>query len=74
MIDQDLVRRRRQWAEFNEWERSVLPPQRTPAACVADVGALREWFSSETNAVDPDPEKLGIQRMRAVLARLLVPR
>lgn len=52
----------------------MLPPERTPAACVADVGALYEWFSSETKSVDPDPEKLGIQRMRAALARLSVPR
>ncbi len=74
MIDKDLAARGRQWARFNEWERSAPLPERTPAACVADVGALYQWFSAGTKSVDPDPEKLGIQSMRAALARLTVPR
>ena len=74
MTGEDLAARGRQWAAFNEWERSAPPPERTPAACVADVGALYEWFSPGTKSVDPDPEKLGIQSMRAALARLTVPR
>jgi hypothetical protein len=74
MTGEDLAARGRQWAQFNEWERSALPPERTPAACVADVGALYEWFSCDTKSVDPDPEKLGIQSMRAALARLRAPR
>jgi len=74
MTGEDLAARGRQWAAFNEWERSAPPAERTPAACVADVGALYAWFSSDTKSVDPDPEKLGIQAMRAALARLTVPR
>ena len=72
MIDKDLAARGRQWAQFNQWERSAPLLERTPAACVADVGALYEWFSRDTKSIDPDPEKLSIQSMRAALARLCV--
>jgi len=70
VIAVDFAERRRQWAEYNAWERSAPPTERAAAACVADVGTLYEWFSSDTRAADPDPEKLGVQRMRAALARL----
>ncbi len=73
-MDQDLATRRRQWLRFNEWERSAPSPAREPAACVADVGTLYDWFSIESKSVDPDPEKLGIQLLRAALARLPVRR
>ena len=62
--------RGRQWAAFHRWEAEQVPVERTPAAILADIGAIREWLPREARLVDPDTEKLGIQKMRRGLARL----
>jgi hypothetical protein len=62
--------RRRQWAAFHRWEAEQTPAERPPAAILADIGAIREWLPREARLADPDPEKLGVQRMRRALARL----
>ena len=61
---------RRRMEIFNEWEASHPPMERSSAAIIADLGFLLRWVSSEERLHDPDPEKLGIQRMRAGLAHL----
>jgi hypothetical protein len=55
-------------AAFNRWEAGQSPEERSPAAILADLGFLLSFVSVEDRLRDPDPEKLGIQRMRALLA------
>lgn len=55
---------------FNEWEATQSPEERPPEAIVADLGFLVSFVSVEDRVRDSDPEKLGIQRMRALLARM----
>jgi hypothetical protein len=57
-------------AAFNQWESEQPMADRAPAAILADLGFLLSWVSAEDRLRDPDPEKLGIQRMRALLARV----
>ena len=67
---EQYIERGRQWAAFHLWEAEQPPVERTPAAILADIGAIREWLPREARLVDPDTEKLGIQKMRRGLARL----
>jgi hypothetical protein len=61
---------RRRMAVFNEWEAAQAPVERSTAAMIADLGFLLTWVPPEERLRDPDPEKAGIQRMRAGLAHL----
>ena len=67
---EQLDQRRQQWAEFNCWEAEQPPIERSPAEILADLGAIWSWLPSEVRTRDEDPEKLGIQAMRAALALL----
>ncbi|MGA2329014.1 MAG: hypothetical protein ABSH05_22325 [Bryobacteraceae bacterium] len=67
---QQLEIRRRQWEAFHRWEREHPAPARDPAEILADLGAIWNWLPPEVRIEDPDPQKLGIQRMRAALAQL----
>jgi hypothetical protein len=67
---EQIEERLRQWKTFNRWELDHPAPQREPAEILADLGAILEWASPETLASDPDPEKRGIQAMKAALAHL----
>jgi hypothetical protein len=62
--------RQRQWDAFHRWEAENLPPAREPADIIADLGAIWSWLPPDVRYADPDPQKLGIQKMRAALARL----
>jgi len=55
-------------AEFNRWEEEHPTPERDPAAVLADLSLLYSLVPREERQSDPDPEKLGIQRMRAIIA------
>lgn len=57
-------------AEFNRWESMHPAPERSSADIAADLGFLLSRVSREERLRDPDPEKLGIQRMRAIIHRL----
>jgi hypothetical protein len=65
--------RRQQWERFNRWEAEQPPIERDPADIIADLGTLLSWLPPEERLRDPDPEKIGIQKMRAALA-LIKPR
>ena len=60
--------RRQQWERFNRWEAEQPPIERDPADIIADLGTLLSWLPAEERLRDPDPEKIGIQKMRAALA------
>jgi hypothetical protein len=60
--------RQRQWDEFHRWENEQPAIDRQPANIIADLGAILSWVSVTERLRDPDPEKIGIQKMRAALA------
>jgi hypothetical protein len=64
--------RERQWAAFHRWEATQPLPERSPATILADLGTIWHWLPPEVRTEDPDPGKLGIQKMRAALGRLKV--
>ena len=65
--------RRRQWEAFNRWENQQPPVEREAADILADLGTIWSWLPPDVREQDADPEKLGIQKMRAALA-LIKPR
>ena len=65
--------RRQQWEAFNRWEAEQPPIERDPGDILADLGAIWNWLPRDVREQDPDPEKIGIQKMRAALA-LIKPR
>lgn len=69
-LQEQLVIRRCQWAEFHLWEAAQPLVERDPAEILADLGAIWSWLPPEVRTEDPDPGKLGIQKMRAALAHL----
>jgi hypothetical protein len=66
----DWELRRRQWADFNRWEREQPPQERTPDEYLAAMGALYEWLPEPTRAEERDRERQGVRRMHE-LFRLL---
>jgi hypothetical protein len=71
MISRDQWReRQKQWEFFHRWEAEQPPIDRDPADSIADIGAILDWLPEETLAEDPDPEKRGIQTLRAGFAFL----
>ncbi len=66
----ELEIRRRQWAAFHRWEAAQPLSQREPAEILADLGVIWSWLPPDVRSADPDPGKLGIQKMRAALALL----
>jgi hypothetical protein len=71
-LKEQVEQYRRSLADFNRWEADNPPPVRSPDAILTDLGFLMNCMSKEEIMRDPDPEKLGIQSMRAKLARGLV--
>jgi hypothetical protein len=69
-LKEQVEQYRRRMDEFNRWERHQPSIGRSPAAILADLGFLLSHVSPERRLSDPDPQKLGIQRMRAILARV----
>jgi hypothetical protein len=71
-LREQLAVRGRQWAAFHRWESTQPLPERDPAEILADLGAIWNWLPPEVRTADPDPRKLGIQKMRAALVLLRV--
>ncbi len=68
-LREEIEKRERQWRAFHEWESQQPPaPLRNASAVLADLSWLLEFCDPETILQDPDPEKLGIAKMRAALA------
>ena len=68
MTSQEYAEYRARFEALNAWEACQPPIERPAAEIVADLGFLLGFVSEEERQRDPDPEKLGIQRMRAILA------
>jgi hypothetical protein len=69
-LKEQLEQRRRQWEAFHRWEAAQPPVERPAADIIADLGAVWNWLPAEVRSANPDPEKRGIQAMRAALQRL----
>ena len=69
-LKEQIEQYHRALAEFNRWESERPAPERSAAAIAADLGFLLGRVSHEDRLRDPDPEKLGIQRMHALMHRL----
>jgi hypothetical protein len=70
MTKEEVEQYRRRFEAFNDWEAHQAPTERSPAAILADLGFLWTLVAPAERLRDPDPEKLGIQRMRAMLTRV----
>ena len=58
-----------QWAEYRRWaEAHAEPDPRPPEMIMADIEFLYRSYPQEERSTDPDPEKIGIQDLRRVLA------
>ena len=68
MTKEAVEQYRRRFEALNEWEAGQSPIERDPGDIIADLGFLLGFVAAEDRLRDPDPEKLGIQRMRAALA------
>ena len=60
----------RRWKKFHEWEAQQPPVERSAAAIIADLGAIRQWLPEAVRVHDPDPEKKGVQAMFRALSVL----
>jgi hypothetical protein len=69
-LGEQLEERKRQWEAFHRWEEQQPPLEREPARILADLGAILSWIPEEDRLRDPDPEKRGIQILRAACAAL----
>lgn len=70
-LREQVEERNRQWLQFHEWEaEQPLPPIRDASTVLADLSWLLRWCPPELLETDPDPQKLGIAKMRAGLALL----
>jgi hypothetical protein len=57
------------WAEYRRWaDAHAEPDPRSPTAIMADIDFLYRSYPQEVRGTDPDPQKLGIQNLRRVLA------
>jgi hypothetical protein len=69
-LREQLEQRNLQWRSFNEWEAAQPPIEREPSAVLADLGTLLSWLPLDVRSYDSDPNKNGIEKMRAALALL----
>ncbi|MCP5119994.1 MAG: hypothetical protein GY953_55050 [bacterium] len=69
-LNEQWAERRRQWEMFRQWESRQPPRQVDSTTVIGDLGAIWAWLPEQVRRRDPDPEKAGIQRMRAALAIL----
>ena len=66
----EWIERQQQWAEFDRWARSAAAPEHPPEHAIADVGTILDWIPPAVQVEDRDPERLGVQRMHALLSFL----
>jgi len=60
-----------QWNEYQKWaEDHAEPDPRSPVEIMADVEFLYQNFPEDVRRIDPDPEKIGVQNLHRVFAKL----
>ena len=69
-LREQLQERGRQWKLFHEWEERNPPPDRPLAAIMADLSAIWRRLPEDVRSTDPDPEKLGLRKLRETLSKL----
>lgn len=73
-LREQLQERERQWELFHEWEESHPPKARRLEAVLADLSAIWRRLPKDVRSADPDPEKLGLRKLRERLQKLSVAR
>ena len=73
-LREQLQERERQWRLFHEWDERNPPKTRQLAAVMADLSAIWRRLPKDVRSFDPDPEKLGLKRLRETLSKLDVGR
>ena len=62
---------REAWKQYQEWaDAHIEPDRRPPIQIMADIEALYRALPEHIRAIDPDPEKKGVQEMYRGFARL----
>ena len=69
-LKEQLQERERQWKLFHEWEEQNPPKARPLDAIMADLSAIWRRLPEDVRSFDPDPEKLGLKRLREVLSKI----
>ncbi len=69
-LKEQLRERELQWKLFHEWEEAHPPKDRNLEAVMADLSAIWRRFPEDVRTTDPDPEKLGLRRLRETLRKL----
>lgn len=73
-LREQLQERERQWKLFHEWEEKNPPKARSLEAVMADLSAIWRRLPPDVRSTDPDPEKLGLKKLRETLSKLSVGR
>jgi len=58
------------WRRFHQWEAAEPAVEREAGRLISDLGAILDWMPADARLLDPDPEKLGVRKMREALAAL----
>ena len=58
------------WKKFHQWEDAQPLPERSVAEIFSYLNLVLSWAPPDAIAEDPDPQKLGIRKLRAMLERL----
>ena len=67
---EQLQERERQWKIFHEWEDQNPVKARPLEAVMADLSAIWRRLPEDVRSTDPDPEKLGLRRLRENLSKI----
>ena len=70
MLREELQAYNEALTQFNEWEKTHPPRDRTASEIIADLGTILDWIPIETRLADPDPQKLGVGKMIEALRHL----
>ena len=62
--------REEQWKRFHQWEAAQPVAEMSPEEILDHLDTILGWLPPEALTEDPDPEKLGIQKWRAMLAQV----
>jgi hypothetical protein len=69
-LREQLQERERQWKLFHEWEAQNPPKARPLEAVMADLSSIWRRLPEDVRSTDPDPQKLGLRRLREIIDKI----
>ncbi len=72
-LREQVEERERQWRAYHEWESLRVEPERELNRVMEDLSAIWNRLPEDVRTLDPDPKKLGVQRMHRALSVLRTP-